>query len=538
MQDHIRFDRWWGRLVGVFVVVFMGWFLWRERDGFEPVVRMLIDGVKSIPDVLLNVIRYYGDVSGESLILSLLIGGVVGALMTMIVYWRRLAFIPAFSLSGRAVQWGLIGGAIALATGASLINVIVLAVVLTVVTNFVFNQDLRKLFTRDTLHSITSSRGRKHALIGASLGFLFGLVGSQILTAPLQHCTYATDADMTTQWAGYGITIAGVMLVLVPFWTWILQRGRKKFDGTAGYFKGQALPYLLLTPTLLSLLLFLYYPSFQIASQSLLRVRRGRNAEPVFDCLNNYIGLLNDNVYQNSFMMTVTVTIAIVLVSMTVALLIALLASQKVKGASIYRTLLIWPYALSPVVTAAIFISMFRDDRSGLINHLLYTLNMDSVRWLTDVSVAPWVLVGAAVYNILGFNIVFYVAGLQNIPRDLLEAAQIDGANVFQRFLRITLPLLSPYTFFLLVSNVTYSFYGIYGVVDTLFPGGGPLLSDGQSRVANVLIYKVYEDSFRSGATQLGDVAAQSMILFILVAGLTILQFGYLENRVTYGGGE
>ncbi len=538
MQDQIRFDRWWGRLVGVFVVVFMGWFLWRERNGFDALFQMLIDGVKGIPERVISVVNYYRDVPSEALILSLIVGGVFGAIATVLVYWRRQELIPAFSLSGRSVQWSLIGGAIALATGASLLNVIVLVVGFALISNLGFNPELRKLFTRDTWNALASAPARKNMLIGGGAGLLLGLVGSQTLTVPLQHCTYAPEATATTRWTGYAITIAGVMLVLIPFWTWVLQRGRKRFDGTAGYFKGRGLPYLLLTPTLISLLLFLYYPSFQIAAQSLMRVRRGRNAEPVFDCLNNYIGLLENSVYQNSFMMTVTVTIAIVLISMTVALLIALLASQKVRGASLYRTLLIWPYALSPVVTAAIFISMFRDDRSGLINHLLHTIGMDSVNWLTDVSVAPWVLVGAAVYNILGFNIVFYVAGLQNIPRDLLEAAQIDGANVFQRFIRITIPLLSPYTFFLLISNVTYSFYGIYGVVDTLFPGGGPLLGDGQSRVANVLIYKVYEDSFRSGATQLGDVAAQSMILFVLVAGLTLLQFGYLENRVTYGGGD
>jgi sn-glycerol 3-phosphate transport system permease protein len=538
MQDHIRFDKWWGRLVGVFVVVFMGWFLWRERHGFNPLFQMLTDGVKGIPDVLLSIVNYYGDVPSQSLIFSLLVGGLFGAVMTVLVYWRRHELIPAFSVSGRSIQWALIGGAIALAMGASLLNVILLVVGFALLSNFGFNPELRRLFTRDTLNALTTSQAQKNMLIGGGLGLVLGMLGSQVLTVPLQHCTYAPDADTTTQWAGYGITILGVIVVLVPFWTWTLQRGRKKFDGTSGYFKGRGLPYLLLAPTLISLLIFLYYPSFQIASQSLMRVRRGRNAEPVFDCLNNYIGLLENSVYQNSFLMTVTVTVAIVLISMTVALMIALLASQKVRGASIYRTLLIWPYALSPVVTAAIFISMFRDDRSGLINHLFHILGFDTVHWLTDVNVAPWVLVGAAVYNILGFNIVFYVAGLQNVPRDLLEAGQIDGANVFQRFMKITLPLLSPYTFFLLISNVTYSFYGIYGVVDTLFPGGGPLLADGQSRVANVLIYKVYEDSFRSGATQLGDVAAQSMILFVLVAGLTLFQFGYLENRVTYGGGE
>ncbi|HLA44447.1 MAG TPA: ABC transporter permease subunit, partial [Aggregatilineales bacterium] len=136
--------------------------------------------------------------------------------------------------------------------------------------------------------------------------------------------------------------------------------------------------------------------------------------------------------------------------------------------------------------------------------------------------------------NGLGFNILFYIAGLQNVPGDLLEAAAMDGANRVQRFVRITIPLLSPFTFFLLVANVTYAFYGIYGVVDATTQGGPPLGPGGEEGGATgVLIYKLYEDAFGSGSSA-GMAAAQALILFILVATITLLQFRYVENRVTY----
>ncbi len=223
------------------------------------------------------------------------------------------------------------------------------------------------------------------------------------------------------------------------------------------------------------------------------------------------------------------VTVAVVLLGMSAALSIAVLASQKVHGAVIYRTLLIWPYALSPVVMGVIFLTMFQTN-SGLINHI-FGLDAD---WLTDEQLAPLVIVFASVWNILGFNVLFYIAGLQNIPEDLLEAAEIDGANWITRFFRITFPLLSPFTFFLLITNVTYSFYGIYGAVDTLTQGGPPLGPGGQDGGAtNVLIYKLYQDAFSPGSPA-GAAAAQALILFLLVAGLTLVQFRYLERRVVY----
>jgi len=150
-------------------------------------------------------------------------------------------------------------------------------------------------------------------------------------------------------------------------------------------------------------------------------------------------------------------------------------------------------------------------------------------RWFTDVGLARVMVVVASVWNILGFNILFYIAGLQNIPKDLLEAAEIDGANRVQRFARITFPLLSPFTFFLLVTNITYSFYGIYGVIDVLTDGGPRIGEGGASGATDVLIYRLYEGSAQAGAS-----AAQALVLFVLIASITIFQFGYLERRVTY----
>ena len=239
---------------------------------------------------------------------------------------------------------------------------------------------------------------------------------------------------------------------------------------------------------------------------------------------------------RNSVSATLYITVFVVLISLSIALGIAVLAAQKVRGAAVYRTLLVWPYAISPVVTGVIFLSIFREGGTGILNWALDGLFGVEARWLTDRQLAPWVIIASAVWNLLGFNILFYIAGLQNVPPDLLEAASLDGAGRFRRFWRITFPLLAPYTLFLLITNVTYSFYGIYGVVDTLTPEGGPRFGPGgESGATNVLIFKLYRDAFDTGAPA-GLGAAQAVMLFLMVAALVVVQFGYLDRRVTYEG--
>jgi len=226
--------------------------------------------------------------------------------------------------------------------------------------------------------------------------------------------------------------------------------------------------------------------------------------------------------------------VLIVLLSLGLALGIAVLASQKIRYANVYRTLLIWPFALSPVVAGAIFLTMFREGPTGLINAFTNALLGTEYNWLRDPRLAQFSVVAASVWNILGFNILFYVAGLQNVPKDVLEAAMIDGADRQQRFWRVTFPLLAPFTFFLLITNVTYAFYGIYGAVDALTSGGPPLGAAGSGGGAtSVLIYKLYEDAFNPGSP-VGLAAAQAVILFLMVASLTLLQFRAIDTRIAY----
>jgi sn-glycerol 3-phosphate transport system permease protein len=369
-------------------------------------------------------------------------------------------------------------------------------------------------------------------LAWVALGAGLGVISAQLFAYTTRHCTFAPDAEAGQFTAG--ILLTALLSAALPALAWIFTRVRV-VDTQAGYFKGSWVAWLLLAPTLLSLLLFLYYPSIQTVTLSL-SSRRFPLPQERFVCLGNYASLAGDLIYQNSFVTTLLITVLIVVMSLALSLSIAVLASQKIRGASIYRTLLIWPFALSPVVAGVVFLAMFREGGGGLVNYLTGSLLGVQPSWLRDPTLARWVIVLASVWNILGFNILFYIAGLQNIPKDLLEAASIDGANRGQRFLRITFPLLAPFTFFLLVTNVTYAFYGVYGAVDTLTQGGPPIGPAGQfGGATDLLIYKLYQDAFNPGSPA-GMAAAQALVLFVMVAGLTLLQFRYVERRITYSG--
>ncbi len=533
MRGQILFDKWWGRSVGALVLLFIGWFVVNEFEGIAAFFRLLVTTITVIPESIQTIIAYYGALPSGQLASSLFIGIIFGAVTTAFVVFSTRKITPIPRLAGLAILFGIAAAMIAYLLGIILLNVIFVGLLAAVISAIVFQPDMRAFVSLQTLRSITQATHLRVLGRGALIGAIGGGAGSQILTYSMQHCTYSGEALAIERQIGILITVVSTLLVLIPMWTLMQPRQVRGTASTSGYFKGWVLPLTFLLPTLVSLVIFLYYPAVQITTLSL-SIQRFRREQ--FVCLGNYINLVEDTIYRNSFIITLIFTAAIVIISMAMALGIALLASQKVRGASIYRTFLIWPYAISPVVTGAIFLAMFRQGRSGLINYGLFKLfNVDPVpEWFTNASLAPWVIIFASVWNALGFNILFYIAGLQNIPKDLLEAAEIDGANRLQRFYRITLPLLSPFTFFLLVTNVTFSFYGIYGAVDTLTQGNPPLGPAGRDGGAtNVLIYKLYEDAFASGA-QIGGAAAQSVILFLLVAFITLIQFRYLERRVTY----
>jgi sn-glycerol 3-phosphate transport system permease protein len=303
-------------------------------------------------------------------------------------------------------------------------------------------------------------------------------------------------------------------------------------------FNNRWLPYLLLLPTLIILVVFLYYPIISTFNLSFYKAapngidltyvgleNYSRIFDPQFQRSESGV-LLIKNPYVLVLGRSILFSAAIVIGGLTSSLGVAMLANQKISGIRIYRTLLIWPYAISPAIIGVIFLFMF-NPIVGVINYVWNAVFHTRPLWLGDPILTPLLVVIASIWKNLGYNVIFYLAGLQNISTDLLEAASIDGANAWVRFRRIIFPLLSPITFFLLITNLTYSFFDLFGTIDIL-AGPGPANS------TTVLIYNLYRDLQTNHNT--GMAATQSVILFVLVAGLTVFQFRTTERSVTYNG--
>jgi sn-glycerol 3-phosphate transport system permease protein len=367
--------------------------------------------------------------------------------------------------------------------------------------------------------------------IGVALGAVAGALGSMLFMVPLNYCTF--EAERKTIDAAFGLMLVGlgIAIVLTPI-GWVsgrLLRGESLvstgLQPTQGTFKSWWLALPLLAPTLVILLLFLYYPSLETVRLSTMLARLGARRE-VFICVDNYTRLVDDPRYIDIVKRTMYISLAIVIMSMSLSLLIATMAYLPLKGASIYRTLLVWPYAISPAVAGIIFLLMF-NPTGGIINHLSGNYLGIKLGWLNDPKVAPWTIILASVWKSMGFNILFYIAGLQNVPKDLIEAAAIDGAGLVRRFWHIVWPLLSPTTFFLLVTNMTYAFFETYATIDYLTPGGGPL------RSTTTMMYRIIQ--LGVGNNDLGKAAAQSIVLFVMVIVMTLILFRTGGRQVTYG---
>ena len=290
-------------------------------------------------------------------------------------------------------------------------------------------------------------------------------------------------------------------------------------------FKGRLIPFLFMAPTLAILVLFLYYPVFQTFKLSLYRVAF-LGLRKKFIGFANFVDLFKSSAYLHTVLITLLIAGAIVVIGLSVSLAISVLANQKVRGARVYRLLLIWPYALSPAVAGVIWLFMFSPG-FGIVNYLLSITVHIEPNWLGDPYLAVILIIIVSIWKNIGYNVVFYLAALQNVNADVLEAAAIDGAGPWRRFRSITFALLSPMTFFLLITNITYAFFDIFGTVD-IMTKGGPI--DG----TNVMIYNLYRDGFQYYKT--GFASAQSVILFVGVIILTIIQFRTSGKRVYYGG--
>jgi len=290
-----------------------------------------------------------------------------------------------------------------------------------------------------------------------------------------------------------------------------------------GYFKNNFLALVLILPTLVILSLFLYYPTIKTFILSFYQVAF-LGLKKVFVGLENYKILLTSSEYLQIFKNTFIFVVWSVGLSLAIGLGLALLANHKVKGKRIYRLLLIWPYALPPAVAGVIFLFMF-NTQTGIINYLLNHLIGQKWAWLSNPTLAMAVVILASVWKAIGYNVVFYLAGLQNIPGDVLEAALIDGASAWTRFWKITFPLLSPMTLFLLVMNTISAFFDSFAFID-LLTKGGPAGS------TTVLIYSIYRDGFEYFKT--GLAAAESVFLFGCVVILTLIQLKCSQKMVHY----
>ena len=287
-------------------------------------------------------------------------------------------------------------------------------------------------------------------------------------------------------------------------------------------FKSAWLPWLLVAPQLAIVIVFFFWPAGQAIYQSFLREDAfGTSTE--FVGLENFTQLFNDPSYLASFKTTLIFSVLVAVLGLSISLVLAVMADRVIKGATGYKTLLIWPYAVAPAVAGVLWLFMFAPS----IGVVAWGLRQIGFNWnhLLDGTHAMALIVMAAVWKQISYNFLFFLAGLQSVPRSLIEAAAIDGAGPWRRFWSVQFPLLSPTTFFLLVINVVYAFFDTFGIVDAATHGG-------PGKDTAILVYKVYFDGFKG--LDLGGSAAQSVVLMAIVILLTVVQFRYIERRVQY----
>ncbi|GAA4016264.1 sugar ABC transporter permease [Deinococcus rubellus] len=293
-------------------------------------------------------------------------------------------------------------------------------------------------------------------------------------------------------------------------------------------FKSPVLPWLFLLPTFLILAVFLYYPALRTLRLSLYRSNIILGNES-FEGLGQFAELLSSPVYHQVILQTLIYCALVVVLGLLLAMGLAWLASRPIAGAKFYRLMLIYPYALSPAIAGTIWLFLFNPE-IGVINNILSSLIGVRPRWLDNPLLAFGLVVLAAIWKGLGYNVVFYLAAIQNIPGEVSEAAAIDGATGWQAYWKVIFPLLSPMTFFLVFTNLVYALFDSFGLVDIL-TRGGPVY--GQTGITTFLIYQLYEDGFRNFKT--GVAAAEAVLMLIMVGVITVMQFRYGNRRVHYG---
>ena len=288
------------------------------------------------------------------------------------------------------------------------------------------------------------------------------------------------------------------------------------------HFGPSLLPFALVAPQIIITVVFFIWPASQALYQSLL-VEDAFGLSSEFVWFDNFVELFEDEHYLGAFQRTIFFSFSVAFLSMTFALTLAAMADRVIKGATTYRTLLIWPYAVAPVVSGALWVFMF-DPTLGIFTYALGAMGYEWNHKLNGGE-AMFLVIVASAWKQVAYNFLFFLAAMQSIPKSLIEAAAIDGAGPTRRFFTIIFPLISPTTFFLMVMNVVFAFFETFGIVHAVTAGG-------PAKATEILVYKVFNDGLIG--LDLGGSAAQSVILMLIVISLTVIQFRYVEKRVEY----
>ena len=287
-------------------------------------------------------------------------------------------------------------------------------------------------------------------------------------------------------------------------------------------FQSRWLPYVLVAPQIAITVVFFFWPAVQALWQSML-VQDAFGVNTEFVWFDNFSDLFRNEDYVNSIRVTAIFSVAVTVLGLSISLVLAAFADRIIRAATVYKTLLILPYAVAPAVAAVLWLFLF-SPTLGLVAHWLKRMGVD---WnpLLNGNHALILIIVAAVWKQISYNFLFFLAGLQSIPKSLLEAAAIDGAGPVRRFVTIVFPLLSPTTFFLLVINIIYAFIETFAIVDAATSGG-------PARATEIMVFKVYNDGFKG--LDLGGSAAQSVVLMVILVTLTVVQFRFVEKKVQY----
>lgn len=287
-------------------------------------------------------------------------------------------------------------------------------------------------------------------------------------------------------------------------------------------FRSRWLPFALVAPQIAITIVFFFWPAVQAMWFSF-QLQDAFGLSTQFVGLRNFIDLFGDDNYLNSFRVTAVFSVLVAASGIAISLLLAAMADRVLRGAMAYKTLLIWPYAVAPAVAGVLWAFIFAPS-VGIVTYWLKQVGVEW-NWALRGDQAMLLVVIAAVWKQISYNFLFFLAGLQSIPRSLVEAAAIDGAGPARRFWTVVFPLLSPTTFFLLVVNIVYAFFDTFGVIDATTQGG-------PAQATQILVYKVYSDGVK--AADIGGSSAQSVVLMAIVIALTVVQFRFIERKVQY----